>query len=289
MQVAKTYSKKKVQMYNNLIELTKQYKVIALIKMEKVRSTQLMQVRKNFRDQLKIMMTKNNVAKKALQAVDIKGMDKIMEALDGQRAFMFTNMDPFKLFLTLDKSKIYLPAKGGDVATDEIVIPAGNTGIPPGPVLSEFKEAKVPTKIDAGSIAVSEDTVVATPGDVISHKLAALLSKLNVKPIKAGMSIYLAIQDGVFYSNEDLRIDVDEARQELLASFNSALALAVDASYVAKESIEHLLRKAFSNARSLSINAGYVTPETVKDTLASANVKAQALYETAKKSGYSTE
>lgn len=287
MQVAKTYSKKKVQMYNNLLELTKQYKVIALVKMEKVRATQLMQVRKNFRDQLKIMMTKNNVAKKALQTVDIKGMDKVMEALDGQRAFMFTNMDPFKLFLTLDKSKIYLPAKGGDVATDEIVIPAGNTGIPPGPVLSEFKEAKVATKIDAGSIAVSEDTVVATPGDVISHKLAALLSKLNVKPIKAGMSIYLALQDGVFYSNEDLRIDVDEARQELLASFNSALALAVDASYVAKESIEHLLRKAFSNARSLSINAGYVTPDTVKDTLASANVKAQALYETAKKSGYS--
>lgn len=289
MQVAKTYSKKKVQMYNNLLELTKQYKVIALVKMEKVRATQLMQVRKNFRDQLKIMMTKNNVAKKALQTVDIKGMDKIMEALDGQRAFMFTNMDPFKLFLTLDKSKIYLPAKGGDVATDEIVVPAGNTGIPPGPVLSEFKEAKVATKIDAGSIAVSEDTVVATPGDVISHKLAALLSKLNVKPIKAGMSIYLALQDGVFYSNEDLRIDVDEARQELLASFNSALALAVDASYVAKESIEHLLRRAFSNARSLSINAGYITPDTVKDTLASANVKAQALYETAKKSGYSTE
>lgn len=287
MQVAKTYSKKKVQMYNNLLELTKQYKIIALIKMEKVRATQLMQVRKNFRDRLKIMMTKNSVAKKALQTVDIKGMDKIMEALDGQRAFMFTNMDPFKLSLTLDKSKIYLPAKGGDVATDEIVIPAGNTGIPPGPVLSEFKEAKVATKIDAGSIAVSEDTVVATPGDVISHKLAALLSKLNVKPIKAGMSIYLALQDGVFYSNEDLRIDVDEARQELLASFNSALALAVDASYVAKESIEHLLRKAFSNARSLSINAGYVTPDTVKDTLASANVKAQALYETAKKSGYS--
>ena len=289
MQVAKTYSKKKVQMYNNLLELTKQYKVIALVKMEKVRATQLMQVRKHFRDQLKIMMTKKNVAKKALQTVDTKGMDKIVEALDGQRAFMFTNMDPFKLFLTLDKSKIYLPAKGGDVATDEIVVPAGNTGIPPGPVLSEFKEAKVATKIDAGSIAVSEDTVVATPGDVISHKLAALLSKLNVKPIKAGMSIYLALQDGVFYSNEDLRIDVDEARQELLASFNSALALAVDASYVAKESIEHLLRRAFSNARSLSINAGYVTPDTVKDTLASANVKAQALYETAKKSGYSTE
>jgi len=287
MQATRTYSKKKVQMYNDLLEMTKQYKVVALVKMEKVRATQLMQVRKKFRDQLKIMMAKNKVAKKALEKVDIKGIDKVIEALDGQRAFMFTNMDPFKLYLGLDKSKIYLPAKGGDIATDEIVIPAGNTGIPPGPVLSEFKESKVPTKIDAGSIAVSEDTTVAVPGDVISHKLAALLSKLGIKPIRAGMSIYMAIQEGVLYRNEDLRIDIDEVRQELLASFNSALALAVNASYATKESIEHLLRKAFSDARSLSINSGYTTTETIKETLYAANAKAQALYETAKKSGYS--
>jgi large subunit ribosomal protein L10 len=287
MQAARTYSKKKVQMYNDLLEMIKQYKVVALIKMEKVRATQLMQVRKKFRDQLKIRMSKNNVAKKALAKVDLKGIDKVMEALDGQRAFLFTNMDPFKLYLALDKSKIYLPAKGGDVATDEIVIPAGNTGIPPGPVLSEFKEAKVSTKIDAGSIAVSEDTVVAEPGDVISHKLAALLSKLGIKPIKAGMSIYMALQEGVLYREEDLRIDVEEVRQELLASFNSALALAVNASYATKESIEHLLRKAFGDARNLSINSGYATAETIKETLHAANAKAQALYETAKKSGYS--
>lgn len=274
-------------MYNDLIELTKQYKVVALVKMEKVRATQLMQVRKNFRDQLKIMMTKNNVAKKALQTLDIKGVDKIIQALDGQRAFLFTNMDPFKLYLTLDKSKIYLPAKGGDVATDEIVIPAGNTGIPPGPVLSEFKEAKVPTKIDAGSIAVSEDTVVAKPGDVISHKLAALLSKLNIKPIKAGMSIFMALQDGVLYKEEELRIDVEEVKQNLLALFNSALALAINASYATKESIEHLLRKAFNNARNLSISSAYLTPETVKDILYVSNAKANALYEAVKRSGYS--
>ncbi len=287
MQATRTYSKKKVQMYNDLLELVKQYKVVALVKMEKVRATQLEQVRKKFREQLKIMMAKNKVAKKALEKVDVKGMDKVMEALDGQRAFMFTNMDPFKLYIALDKSKIYLSAKGGDVATDEIVIPAGNTGIPPGPVLSEFKEAKVATKIDAGSIAVSEDTVVAVPGDVISHKLAALLSKLGIKPIRAGMSIYMAIQEGVLYRNEDLRIDIDEVKQELLASFNSALALAVNASYATKESIEHLLRKAFSDARSLSINSGYTTAETIKETLYAANAKAQALYETAKKLGYS--
>ena len=53
---------------------------------------------------------------------------------------MFTNLNPFKLNLTFDKNKIFLPAKGGDIAPNELVIPAGNTGINPGPVLSEFKE-----------------------------------------------------------------------------------------------------------------------------------------------------
>ena len=287
MQVTRTYSKKKLQMYDDLLDLTRQYEVLTLVKMEKVRSQQLMQVRKKLRDKLKIMMTKNNIAKKALAKVDIKGIDKIIEVLDGQLAFMFTNMDPFKLNLALDKSRIYLPAKGGDVATDEIVIPAGNIGLPPGPVLSEFKEAKVPTKIDSGTIAVSEDMVVAIPGDVISHKLAALLSKLGIKPIKAGMSIYMALQGGVLYRDEDLRIDLEVVKQELLTSFNSALALAVNAAYTTKESIEHLLRKAFSNARSLSINSNYTTAETIRETLYVVNAKAQALHETVKKLGYS--
>ncbi len=287
MQSARVYPQKKVDMYNRLIELSQKHKVIAMVKMEKVRATQLMQVRKKFRGEIKIMMIKNNVAKKALANVKVKGMDKIMEVLEGQYAFMFTDMDPFKLYLALDKSKIYLPAKGGNVATDEIIVPAGNTGLPPGPVLTEFKEAKVPTKIDSGSVWIAEDTVVAKPGDAISHKLASLLGKLGIKPIQAGMSINMALQEGVLYREQDLRIDIEEIKQDLATSFNAALSLAVNAAYATKESIEHLLRKAFGNAKALSTNSGYITTETVKEVLYSAESKALALYEKAKKSGYS--
>ena len=287
MQTTRTYSKKKVQMYKDLMELISQYKVITLLKMEKVRSTQLMQVRKKFKNQLKIIMTKNNVAKKALATVEIKGMEKILEGLEGQRAFMFTNMDPFKLSLELDKSKIYLPAKGGNIATDEIVIPAGNTGIPPGPVLSEFKEAKVQTKIDSGSIAVSEDTVVAVPGDVLSHKLSALLGKLNIKPIKAGMTVFMALQDGVLYREKDLIIDIEGIKLELLTSSNSSLVLAINVSYATKETIEQLLKRAFADARNLSVNSEYINNETIKEILYANSARAQTLYESVKKLGYS--
>lgn len=286
MQTARTYPPKKTKMYSTLAELSQKHKVIAMVKMEKVRATQLMQVRKKFRNEMKILMIKNNIAKKSLANVKVKGLDKILEGLEGQYVMMFTNMDPFKLYLALDKSKIYLPAKGGDVASDEILVAAGNTGIPPGPVLTEFKEAKVPTRIDSGSVWIAEDTVVANPGDVISHKLASLLGKLGIKPIKAGMTINMALQEGVLYRYQDLRIDVDEIKQDIMASFNAAIALAVNVSYATKESIEHLLRKAFGNARALSINSGYATSETAKEILYSAESKALALYEKAKKSGY---
>jgi large subunit ribosomal protein L10 len=273
-------------MYSTLAELSQKHKVIAMVKMEKVRATQLMQVRKKFRNEMKILMIKNNIAKKSLANVKVKGLDKILEGLEGQYVMMFTDMDPFKLYLALDKSKIYLPAKGGDVASDEILVAAGNTGIPPGPVLTEFKEAKVPTRIDSGSVWIAEDTVVANPGDTISHKLASLLGKLGIKPIKAGMTINAALQEGVLYKHQDLRIDVDEIKQDIMVSFNAAIALAVNVSYATKESIEHLLRKAFGNARALSINSGYATSETAKEILYSAESKALALYEKAKKSGY---
>ena len=101
------------------------------------------------------------------------------------------------------------------------------------------------------------------------------------------MSINMALQEGMLYTSEDLKIDIEEIKQELFVSFNAALALAINASYTTKESMEHLLRKAFGDARSLSINSGHATTETVKDVLHVANGKAQILYETAKKSGYS--
>src|SRR5579875_2788685 len=129
---------------------------------------------------------------KALQQLGIQRASEFVSRLDGQNALIFTNMNPFKLFLVLEKSKVSLPARAGDIATENIIIPSGNTGIPPGPVLSEFKEAGVPTRIESGNIFVSKDTIVARPGDSISPKLAGLLARLNLKPIKAGLSIFMA-------------------------------------------------------------------------------------------------
>lgn len=286
----KHYPKKKRVMYQELQDLPAKYNVIALSKMTKVRATQLMAIRKKFRNDIKIRIIKNKVAIRAFEKVKgVAGIDQLSKQLEGQCALMFTNISPFKLNLVFAQNKVFLAAKGGDIATKDIVVPAGNTGIAPGPVLSEFKVANVATRIDQGTIWVARDTVVAKPGDVISMPLASLLSKLNVKPIEAGIAVNFAVAEGLIFKEQDLRISLEEYRDELVRSFQQALALATEVGYMTPETVKPLLARAQQQARSLAAEAGYVTPETADFVLPRAQAKAQAVAGKAKEKGYSAQ
>jgi large subunit ribosomal protein L10 len=286
----KHYPKKKRLMYEELQRVPTEYTVIALSKMTKVRAAQLMMIRKKFRNDIKIKIIKNKVATKAFENVKgIAGLENLSKQLEGQCALIFTNINPFKLNLIFAQNKVFLPAKGGDIATKEIVVPSGNTGITPGPVLSEFKTANVPTKIDQGTIWVSKDTLVVRPGDIISTPLASLLSKLNVKPIEAGISVNFAIAEGLIFKEQDLRINLEEYKEDLVQSVEQALALATEAGYLTAETVKPLLVKAQQQARSLAAEAGYLTPETAGFVLPRAEVQAQAVANKAKEKGYSPQ
>ena len=286
----KHYPKKKRLMYEELQRVPIEYNVIALSKMTKVRAAQLMMIRKKFRNDIKIKIIKNKVAIRAFEKVKgISGLENLSEQLEDQCALIFTNINPFKLNLIFAQNKVFLPAKGGDIATKEIFIPSGNTGITPGPVLSEFKTANVPTKIDQGTIWVSKDTLVAKPGDVISTPLASLLSKLNVKPIEAGISVNFAIAEGLQFQEQDLKLNLNEYKEELVRSFEQALALATEAGYMTPETVKPLLVKAQQQARSLVAEAGYITSETAGFVLPKAQMQAQAVANKAKERGYSPQ
>jgi large subunit ribosomal protein L10 len=283
----KTYPKKKRMMYQDLQELPKKYDVIALSKMTKVRATQLMMIRKILRNDMKILIIKNKVAQRAFEKVkDVPGLDSLSKELEGQCGLIFTQISPFKLNLIFDQNKVFLPAKGGDIASKEISIPAGNTGITPGPVLSEFKEANVPTKIDQGSIWISRDTTIARQGEVISQKLASLMSKLNIKPIEAGIALNFAITAGLLLRESDLKINLEEYRNELSRSFQEALAIATEAGYLTSETIIPLLLKAQQKAAALSSESGYISKDTIGIVLPRAQSRALTVGNEAKKRGY---
>src|SRR5947208_7851661 len=87
--------------------------------------------------------------------------------------------------------------------------------MPPGPVISEFGEIKVQTRIERGSIWVAKDSVVARRGDLITPKMASVLSKLGLKPMEAGLTLSTASDNETILQSEDLVFDIGTYRKDI--------------------------------------------------------------------------
>ncbi len=272
-----SYPKRKSQMYQQLQELPKKYKVLALIKMKKVRSTQILPLRKILKDDVKFVSIKDKIAQRAFEKTDVPGIKDMLSEFTGQCMLMFTNMSPFKLNVLLAKNKIMMAARGGDIASIDIVVPAKNTGIAPGPMLTEFKEAGIPTKIDQGTIWIAKDSTPVLKGEAINEKLASILGKLDIRPVEAGISLYTALEDGLKYSEEEMVINVGKIREEFSQAHQEAVSLSIEAAYVTSDNISQILSKAAQSARSVSVESGYMTDETKEQILQKADSQARAV------------
>ena len=285
VQVQKKHNPKKAETVDRVAALAKKYPVLAVTSLSKVRASQLMAVRKALRGHAEVFVVKNKLATLGLKQAGIKNADELLSHLTGQNALIFSTYDPFKLFLTLDKSHVYLHARAGDKAPNDIVVPAGNTNLPAGPVLSEFREAGIQTKIEGGSIWVNRDSVALKKGAQVTPKLASLLSKLNIKPIRAGLTIALAYENGLIYAGELVAINLEEYRRSLAEAHASSRGLAILIGYVTKETGPEIIARAYREAMSLAVEAGFVTKDTAPMILGRAEAEAAALTAEAKKKG----
>jgi len=256
----------KKEMFQRLAELIEKYPVVAIADLQKVRSSQIQEIRKKLRGQAEVLVAKNTILRKAAVSLGEKkpNIDGFTEGLAGSNLLLFTGMNPYALIVFLNKNKVRVPAKAGDLATSEIIIPAGNTGLQPGPVISEFGEVKVATRIEGGSIWVVKDTVVAEKGKEISAKLASLLSKLGMKPMEAGLSIVRAFDQGIVLGSDDLVFDIESYKSDLVSACRNALAVAVETEYVLPETVSLILGRAYREALHLANEAEFPTSENVE-------------------------
>ncbi|MBT3686037.1 MAG: 50S ribosomal protein L10, partial [Nitrosopumilus sp.] len=234
-------------------------------------------LRKTLKGEVEFVCVKNNIAQRALETLDIPGLKEISVDLKEQLIFIFTNMSPFKLNVLLGKNKVMMGARSGDIASIDILVPAKNTGIAPGPMLTEFKEAGIPTKIDQGTIWIAKDTTPAKKGEAINEKLASLLGKLDIKPVEAGISLYSAVEEGLKYTAEEMIVDVEKTRDTFAQFHQEAVSLSIEAGYITADNISQILGKASQSARSVSIEAGFMTDETKEQILQKADAQAKAV------------
>jgi len=269
----------KKEIFDDLSKLLNKYSVIAVADLQKVRSSQIQEIRKKLRGKAELIVAKNTILRKAAEKASgqKEKVNQFADSLTGSKVLIFTQMNPFELIIFLNKNKVRVPAKGGDIATSDIMIPGGNTGLQPGPVISEFNEAKVKTRIEGGSIFVAEDTIVVSKGDVIPVKTASLLSKLGMKPMEAGLSLSYAYDNGSLLGPNDLAFDLDKMKADISSAARLAIGVAVEANIMLPETAPMMISKAYRQAVEVSVEAGFFTKQTTNLIIRRAYANASSL------------
>ena len=268
----------KIGEVEEIADLVRKHKVIGIASLQKVRAAQLQAFKKNLAGTVYMRVFKNTLMRRAVEnCKERPELSKLMEYLTGPNVYLLTDLNPFNLVLMLEKGKVKTTAKSGDIAAFDVVVPAGNTGQPPGPIISQLNAVGLPTRIESGSVWVNKDTLVVKKGEVISERLASILSKLGIKPVEAGLAMKIAFDEGLIITEEQLRLDVDGTRKNVESAFADAFALSLSVAYPTEDNMVALLQIAHREAYSLSVNAAAPTKETIEDLIRKAHMEMLSL------------
>ena len=265
----------------------REYPVVAVVDMEGIPGQQVQSMRAGLRAHAKLKMTKNNLM---LLAIEEAAKEKpeiigLKDSIHGQCAIVTTDIDPFKLFKKLEATMTPAPAKEGQLAPFDIVVPKGPTPFGPGPIIGELQKIGLPAAIEA-KIVVKKDTTLVKEGEPIPGPVAAMLPKLEILPMVVGMDLRAAYEDGVIYSKDVLDIPEDYYSTMFATAAYNALALGVSIAFPTKETIVPLIAKAFRETMNLSVEAAIPTKENIDILLAKADAQMLAL---ASASGYTSD
>jgi large subunit ribosomal protein L10 len=205
------------------------------------------------------------------------GFDDMETYVKGPVAFVFSEADPFTLSKFLSENKTKAPAKGGQVTPKDIIIPAMNTGVAPGPFISELTALKIPARVKGGSIHVTDDTVVVKAGEIVSNAMAQMLARLGIEPMELQLKLIAAYSDGVLLTQRDFEVDLEALFQDVILAHEYALNLSINTGFPTKNTIPLIIAKANMEAKSLSLNIGFFSPDMLAEFLAKANSEAFAL------------
>jgi large subunit ribosomal protein L10 len=207
----------------------------------------------------KVRIAKATVLQRALVAA---GKPKqIVDLFNKPAAIVATNITPYELNQFLKQNIMAVAAKAGQLSPIDIIVPVGDTPLPPGPALSELKSAGLNVQIRGGKITIVKISTVVKAGDVITPEKAKALQTLGVKPFTVRANVLLAYDGEYIYSPEILDISAESL---LLEAYMQGVNVGINGSIYSPESIEQLLSQSARIGMALSDLTGAAGKEAKK-------------------------
>lgn len=263
----------------DFVKLCREYPIIGIVNMENLPAPQLSNMRKQLRGKVEIRMTKKRLIRVIFEQVkgEKAGVEQLEKYFTGMPAMIFTKENPFALMKILNKNKSNAPARGGQIAPKDIIVPAGPTPFAPGPIISELGSVGIKAGIDAGKVAIKQDSIVARKGEPISDKAASILTRLGIHPMEIGLDLVAVYENGTIFTKDVLSVDESQYITNLKLAASWAINLAIKSGYVTKDTVKLMIAKAYRESKAIGISQGIMADQIMPDLLARADREANAL------------
>jgi large subunit ribosomal protein L10 len=266
----------KRQEVEDLADLINEYESVGVVSIAGIPSRQLQAMRRDLRGDAELRVARNTLLVRALENAG-SGVEELTEEVHGQVGLIGADANPFGLFRQLEASKTPAPINAGEIASNPITIPEGDTGIDPGPFVGELQQVGAAARIMDGSIQVTEDSTVLEEGEEVSATLANVLGELDIEPKEVGLDLRTVYADGIRFEPDELAIDIEEYRADVEAAAAAGRNLSVNAAYPTDRTAGTLLGKASTEAKSLGLNAAIASPDLADDLVSQADAQVRVL------------
>src|SRR2546429_2702682 len=240
----------KKQLVEDLAARCAAARVVGVANIHGIPAPQFQAIRKKLSGRATITVAKNNLLRLAFEQASAKKPElvKLSETIEGQTAVVTADIDPFRLFKELEATKSRAPARGGEVAPEDLWVRAGETPFKPGPVVGELQKAGIAAAIERGKVVIRQDKLLVRTGQRIPRDVAQQLARLEIFPLVVGLDLRGAYEAGTVFQRDALAIDDVVVRGQIAQAGMEALALALAAAYPTKGPIRQLLPKAHTEA-----------------------------------------
>lgn len=252
--MAKGDNQKKLEYFEKVQSLFRQYTKIFLVNVDNVASSQMHQIRSALRGKGVVLMGKNTMVRKAMRDVyeDVPEAEYLTPYIRGNIGLVFTNDDLKTVRDILVSNRVKAAAKVGLIAQNDISIPAGNTGVDPNKT-SFFQALGITTKVVKGAIEIISDQVVVKTGQKVGASEAALLNMLNLTPFSFGMSVEWVYDNGNIFESAMLDITDDVVKGFVKSAIDNVAALSLKLNIPTLASAPHMVASGIRNVLSIAL------------------------------------
>lgn len=270
---------RKAQMVDELKAKLLGSKVVGLAKVSGIPAPQMQSIRARLRGKAELQVVKNRLLLRAIDAAsgERKGIEGLQGLVEDQMAVVLTDSNPFRLFRELEDTKTKAPAKGGEVAPEDIIVSEGDTPFKPGPVVGDLQKAGIPAAIERGKVVIRRDKVLVERGQRIPVEVAQALTRLEIFPMTVGLDLRGVVENGSLFTRDVLAVDEEGLRRDMILAAGRAAKLSMAVAFPTRATMPLLLAEAHQKAVSLGLSTGHPAEDLLPLLLSKAHGQMLAL------------